>query len=433
MRVVVKKLVIATIVLCVTVANANAQVSFEDPPVDYLKGPVDNPISRLQSKIDSGEAKLEFSESHGYLPSVLKNLGVSTTSQVLVFSKTSFQLRQIAPLTPRSVYFSDDMYVGGVQHGDVVEISAVDAKMGTIFYALPQKKTDKPKFARLTHTCTQCHASTLTKGVPGHTVRSVYTASTGHPILSMGTYRTDHTSPMKERWGGWYVTGDAGRQRHLGNMTYKPTADRDSVDVETGANAKTLDRWIDTSPYLTPHSDIVALMVLEHQSLMHNLLTRGNFLTQITLRDADVMNRMLERPDGFHSDSTKRRIVNAGEPLLKYMLFVDEYKLTDPVSGTSGFTKHFASLGLRDSKGRSLRDFDLETRIFKYPCSYLIYSESFDGLPEEVKSYVYKRLHDVLTGKDTSDDFSHLTAEDRKAILEILLDTKKGLPDYWKS
>jgi hypothetical protein len=145
------------------------------------------------------------------------------------------------------------------------------------------------------------------------------------------------------------------------------------------------------------------------------------------------MNKMLERPADYHSDSTKRRFVNAGEPLVKYMLFAEEYKLTDPIKGTSGFREHFASLGQRDSKGRSLRDFDLKARMFKYPCSYLIYSESFDKLPENVKTYVYKRLHEVLTGADQSEEFSHISSANRKAILEILLATKQGLPSYWKS
>jgi hypothetical protein len=426
-------LCLALVLFCIAGANAHAQVSFDEAPVNYDKGPVDNPITRLQAKLDAGEAKLEYSDRLGYLPSVLENLGISTTSQMLVFSKTSFQLRQISPSTPRSLNFSDDMYIGAVQQGEVVEISAVDARMGAIFYSLPQTKTKNPKFTRLTHSCTSCHASSLSKGVPGHVVRSVYTASTGHPILSMGTYRTDHTSPLKERWGGWYVTGNSGGQGHLGNVTVEETSDRDSLDLKPGTNAQTLDRWVDTSPYLTPHSDIVALMVLEHQTLMHNFITRANFLTQVTLRDSRIMNKMLERPVDYHSDSTKRRIVNAGEPLVKYMLFVDEYKLTDPVKGTSGFREHFANLGQRDSKGRSLRDFDLKTRMFKFPCSYLIYSESFDKLPENVKTYVYKRLHEVLTGADQSEEFSHISSANRKAILEILLETKQGLPSDWKS
>jgi hypothetical protein len=114
------------------------------------------------------------------------------------------------------------------------------------------------------------------------------------------------------------------------------------------------------------------------------------------------------------------------------MLFSGEAKLTEPLKGTSGFAAEFQQAGPRDKQRRSLRDFDLSKRLFKYPCSYLIYSESFNQLPDEVKDYVYRRLWQVLTGRDSSPDFAHLTESDCNAILEILLETKSDLPDYWR-
>jgi hypothetical protein len=198
-------------------------------------------------------------------------------------------------------------------------------------------------------------------------------------------------------------------------------------------NCTSLEKFINPSDYLTPHSDIVALMVLEHQVDAHNYITRAGFLTRQALLDQEALNRELKEPEDHLWDSTKSRIKNAGEPLVEYFLFSEDAKLTAPIKGTSGFAEEFAKRGPRDKQGRSLRDFDLTTRMFKYPCSYLIYCESFKALPTEVKDYVLRRLHEVLTGEDQSKTFAHLSAEDRQAIREILLDTVDDLPDYWRS
>jgi hypothetical protein len=106
------------------------------------------------------------------------------------------------------------------------------------------------------------------------------------------------------------------------------------------------------------------------------------------------------------------------------MLFADEYKLESPISGSNKFSQQFSKMGKRDSQGRSLRDFDLQTRLFRYPCSFLVYSTSFDELPPRMLDYVEERLIEILAADDVDPDFSHLTAEDRQAILGILVDTK---------
>lgn len=414
--------------------QAIAQISFEEPPINYLKAMPTDSISRLQEKIDVGEVKLTYSDRLGYLPSVLEALNIPKASQGLVFSKTSFQLRRISPRTPRALYFNDDVYVGYVKAGPVIEISAVDPKLGANFYTLSQKESDRPVFKRQTHECLQCHGSSLTRGVPGHLVRSVYPQHDGQPTYSAGTFLIDHSSPLKERWGGWYVTGKHGSQRHMGNAFMRDDEnDPRQFSMDAGANITELNNFFDTTSYLTAHSDIVGLMVLEHQTNMHNHIARANFLTRTALHDGQIMNEMLGRPDDYQSASTKRRIQSAAEPLVKHLLFCDETKLTDQISGTSGFAKGFQEAGIFDCKHRTLRDFDLQTRLFKYPCSYLIYSEAFDLLPQIVLDRVYSRLWDVLTSKDDSSDFAHLSAKDRKAILEILRDTKENLPDYFQT
>ncbi len=411
---------------------ALGQVSFEEPPIDYLKAAPQDAVTKLQTRLDAGEVQLEFDPRRGYLESVLENLQVPISSQALVFSRTSFQLQRISPRTPRAIYFNDDVYVGWVQRGDVMEVSAADPALGANFYTLNQSPSAHPKFERQTYDCLQCHGSTLTQHIPGHVVRSVFAGSDGHPILKAGTFLTDHASPLRERWGGWYVTGVHGTQRHLGNQWVRESEAPDGVNLDVGANVTELDDLFPTKPYLTPHSDLVALMVLEHQVGMHNRLTRASFLTRLALRDQQVMNEMLNQPADYRSESTIRRIRSAGEPVVQYMLFAGEAALTEPVSGTSGFADEFARRGPHDEQGRSLRELDLKSRLFRYPCSYLIYSDSFDSLPEPVREYILQRLWQVLSGQDTSKDFAHLSTEDRQAIREILRDTKPTLPEQWR-
>ncbi|MEO6809772.1 MAG: hypothetical protein ABI353_11730, partial [Isosphaeraceae bacterium] len=184
---------------------------------------------------------------------------------------------------------------------------------------------------------------------------------------------------------------------------------------------------IKTDPYLVPDSDIVALMVLGQQSQMHNALTQAGYQTRQALHYQAGLNKALGEPAEYRSESTRRRITNAAELLVRALLFVDEAPLTDPIAGTSGFSRDFTARGPRDSKGRSLRDFDLKTRLFAYPCSYLIYSESFDTLPKPVLDQVAQRLRTVLTADDPGPEFAHLSAADRTAILEILHETKPSL------
>ncbi len=389
-----------------------------------------DPIALLQKKLDAGQIQLLFDEKHGYLPSVLKALGVSTQTQTLVFSKTSFQFNRISPSTPRALYFNDDVYVGWVQNGEVVEISAVDPERGAIFYSLDQRPVSKPRFDRRDE-CLQCHASPRTLGVPGHLVRSVYSDNEGFPQTQAGGFVTDHRSPFAERWGGWYVTGTHGEQRHLGNVMVEDKSHPDRLNIEAGANIVDLKGIVDASPYLTRHSDIVALMVLEHQTRMHNLFTRVSYETKVALRSQTEMNKALGRPAAEWSDSTKRRIYSPTEVLLRYLLFVEEPELVSPIRGTSGLEHSFAANGPRDSQGRSLRDMDLKRKTFRYPCSYLIYSDAFDAIPQPARDYLLRRLWEVLTGKDNSPDFRSLRREDRQAVLEILRETKKGLPGYW--
>lgn len=413
----------------VSTNRASAQMEFEHEPINYSTSSPQDAVTALQSQLDKGEVELRFDESQGYLASILEALNIKPSSQVLVHSQTSFQLRRISPRRPRALYFNDESYVGWVQGGDVIEIMTTEPHLGQVFYTLDQEQTDRPRILRDQGQCMICHSSSRTQNVPGGLVRSVFVNAGGQPHYGSGTFNIDHSSPFEKRWGGWYVTGTHGDMRHMGNVISKSRLDPENIDREDGANVKDLSDRLDTEPYLTPHSDIVALMVLEHQTQMQNFITAASFENRRAVHHDGVMNSALDRPKSYRSESTQRRIKSAGDKLVRYMLFADEFRLTSPVEGSSPFTEDFQSQGPRDSQGRSLRDFDLKTRMFKYPCSYLIYSPAFDALPSEVKRYVISMLHEILTGKNQNKEFAYLSADDRKAILEILTETK---PELWK-
>jgi hypothetical protein len=231
-----------------------------------------------------------------------------------------------------------------------------------------------------------------------------------------GGFVTDQRTAIEDRWGGWYVTGFTGRQDHLGNTVPDPVTGN---VIAQRLNRESISDLVDTTRYLQPSSDIVALLTLEHQTRMTNLITRVGWDTRIAMADG----KMTEAQPQLDADI---------EDMLTYMLFTNEKFSSDPVRGVSTFTKTFPERGPKDKKGRSLRDFDLQTRLFKYPLSYMIYNAAFDAMPDWARDRIYQRLYDVLTGKDTDAKFAKLSMQDRTAILEILRDTKKGLPAYYR-
>ena len=383
----------------------------EHPSIAYADTAPADPVARLQKAIDAGETSLTFDEDHGYLPALLSALKVPVSSQGLVFSRTSLQVDRIAPWSPRAIYFSDDVYVGWVQGGPIMEIAAVDPRLGAVFYTVDQETRDKPVITRQTRTCLQCHQAESTGRIPGFIMRSTIVDRHGYPVSSEPGLTTDHT-PIGERWGGWFVTGTIPAP-HLGNaMTPALKGEMGNVQsylakahLTTSGTVTDLSPRFDTAPYLSPHSDAVALLVLAHQTDVHNLITAAGFQAKVT-------------PDD------RLRVDGAAERLVRALLFSRQAALPGAVSGTSGFAAAFAAAGPRDRNGRSLRDLDLQERVFRYPLSYLIYSESFDALPSDVKGYVYRRIREVLDGKDTQPEFAQITGADRTAIREILLDTK---------
>jgi hypothetical protein len=395
-------------------------IPYDHAAIQYPTQATNDAIARLQRRMDAGAVKLDFDAKFGYLPSLLKQLGIHIDSQMLVFSKTSFQGPKISPKKPRALYFNDNVAVGFVPEGDVMEFAATDPKQGVVFYTLDREKTDQPSFVRRTDQCIACHLIPGTLNVPGLLATSVIPGPDGSPRFAAAAVIVDSRTPLDQRWGGWYVTGTSGGLQHRGNAVAPNPDQPDALDLRGTQNLTSLPGRVDSASYVAPTSDIVALLTLEHQTRVTDLLTRLSWETRIAMAEGKL-------------NESHDRLDFVANELVAYMLFADEARTRDPIAGVSTFTKTFPERGPRDKQGRSLRDFDLQTRLFRYPLSYMIYDPAFDALPDVAKEQVYRKLFDVLTGKDTSERYARLSTQDRRAILEILRDTKPDLPGYWRA
>jgi hypothetical protein len=415
----------AVVFLAFFAAGSAGQVYLENlpiahPAIQYLQRSPDDAVSRLSAQLERGTITLDFrADGSGYLASVLRNLGVNPDSQGLVFSKTSSQAAKISPRNPRAIYFADDVAVGFVRGGEVIELAARDPQQGVSFYTLDNQSQDRPAFTR-SEACLRCHDGPATGGVPGMFVSSVFPSATGTPYPG-GAIVTDHRTPFSDRYGGWYVNGRHGESRHRGNAVAPNPAQPDALATAGTQNLANLAGRVPANGYLSPVSDIVALLTFEHQTQMTNLITRLGWEARIAHHDSGTA-------------AITPALQSSIDALVAYMLFVDEAPLSDRVEGVSSFTKTFVQRGPRDHAGRSLREFDLRTRLFRYPLSYLVYDAAFDRLPSPILDRVYRRLFDVLTEKEEDRrTFARLTRADRRAILGILKDTKSNLPTYWRT
>jgi hypothetical protein len=357
--------------------------------------PSSDPVAVLIRRPE-GTSRLTREGPSGYLRSVLNALDVPVSSQIMVFSKGSVQSAIIGADNPRALYFNDSVVVGWVR-GGFVEIAAQDPEQGTVFYRAQSGLLGGLSIER-DDNCLSCHNSHRTAGVPGM-------------IEPMG-----QTRPLERRWGGWYVTGNLGTIKHFGNVDVAKLTSGDALPATT--RLLSLEKTFDTRGYLAPYSDIAALMVFEHQMQMTNLLTLLGWETRVAVHET--------RPVAA-SNAFRDRVAE----LVDYMLFVDEAPIASKIQGTSGFAANFGERGPRDSKGRSLRQLDLNTRLLRHPCSYMIYSAQFEKLPPEAKAAVYERLWTILSGKGKDARYKHLSAADRRAVLEILRETKSELPKYF--
>ena len=390
----------------VAAIDLNEALPYGQKPIDYFSRDSQNSVETLGNLIERGEVKLSAEAETGSLRSVLEALDIPPESQMLVFSKTALNPKLVSPKNPRAVYFNEHTYVGWVPGAASLEIAAIDPQKGWMFYTLKQPGTsneEQPKFQRESR-CLACHAGQSALKVPGGLVRAFITDDEGNPLS--GYSRITHETPFAQRFGGWYITGSHGRLMHRGNRIDSKTASAAKL-VENPNNLKDLAGILDASKYLSAHSDLVAQMLLHHQVHGQNLLIRVNHEARL----------------GRRSD--------AEDLLVRYLLFADEAPLSEPIQGSTDFARWFEKRGPRDSRGRSLREWDLKTRLFKYRLSYLIESPLFDGLPKAAKQRIYQKLWEILSADNPPPAFDHIPKAERRAILEITSELKDDLPPEW--
>jgi hypothetical protein len=405
---------------------AAAEDAYEQAPIHYSATKPKDAIQLLERQVRLGKVKVDRSDGWSVLRDVLKELNVPLESQVLVFSKTSKQNDRITPQTPRAIYFNDNAYIG-YSVGGSIEVAAIDPLLGPVFYLLdPHTPEDKPLHFERDQSCLSCHGGSFTRGVPGVLVRSVFPASTGHPILSQGSTVVDTTTPFSDRWGGWYVTGQHGSSVHRGNVTaVEQPDDTCEMPVEQGANVTDLAAFFPVAGYPKAQSDIVALMVLEHQTSVQNVLTRSHHAALRAMHmqrslQKELGETVMEEPTG----SARRIIDHCAEDVLDALLFKDEAALPDGgIEGDEAFQAAFTKTAPRAADGRSLKDFQLLSRLFKHRCSYMVHSITFQHLAPPLKQTVLGRLKDILQGRDTSARYSYLADSERAHIERILRET----------
>jgi hypothetical protein len=394
----------------------------EHPAIQYATTPTRDPVASLNRALANDAIRFDYRERGGYLDAVLSALDVSPESQLLVFSKTGIQRASTGPQTPRALYFNDAVVVGYIPGARFIEIASQDPSQGVIFYTIDQRPSSPVEIVRRTQ-CLSCHVSGSTMEVPGVIARSMFTNRDGDVMPQLGSSIVDHRTPLSERWGGFFVTGNYvapvyGGFGHMGNVT---TAVHPTSGPVTTSN-EVLIEWQNSSAvtrgYSSNESDIAALMIFDHQMRAMNLLTRLNWETRVAMGEG--------RAD--FSAGPLRALL---DDVVDYFLFTDEVVPPARLTPRPGFARSFLAAGPKDRRGRSLRELDLERRLFRVPLSYMIYTAAFDGLPSTAKDAVYRRLHKVLSSDATDSRRPHLSEADRQGIIEILRETKNDLPDWF--
>ncbi|MEJ0008318.1 MAG: hypothetical protein WDM77_18630 [Steroidobacteraceae bacterium] len=408
------------------VSGAGVLVYDRDYPfIRYSDPPVHNEIARLRQRIINGTTTLEPTPEHGYLESVLAALHINPDSQALVFSKTSLQVDAISAATPRAIYFNDDTYVAWVQTTGILELVTMDADLGPVFYTLSAADS-RPDLNRQTLRCLTCHDSfaEMGGGVPHFLFESIYELQGNKLIPDAVSRETSIETPIAQRWGGWYVTGNDGGALHLGNILPPLARSPVNIDKVRRGSLQSLDGLFDTGRYLRATSDIVALLVLDHQVSLHNAIIHANYKSRFVLNRmqpgtdaATVTWSQLPAPLQLRLDLLLRPLVDA-------LLMIHAAPLPDKVVGNTGYAAWFQDQGPKDPRGRSLRQLDLASRVFRYPLSFLIYSEGFDALPLFAREHVYAQLAQILRAAGPAAPSGSGSAADRQAAFDILLATK---------
>jgi hypothetical protein len=426
-------LVLAVIALPTLGVVAQSPEDYDLPPVNYSATQPHDIVSRLQTRVAAGDLKFAGSDKE-IIRQLLRELRIPIESQLLVFSKTSLQRARIRPDCPRALYFSDTCYVGWVP-GGLAEVASIDSTNGPIFYSFDPRPEASPRQFTRDPDCMRCHGGTFVPRIPAVFARSLFADDDGEPLLRQGSQVVDYCTPFAERWGGWYVTGRHGTAVHRGNTF---AAEKDGalvVDFTSGANITNLSPFFDTAKYLSEGSDIVALLVFEHQLTVHNAITHAGFSCRRMLDYQKNLQIAFKEPvtEGLAYDSVKTVFNSSARDVVDCLLFKDEAKLPDGIEGNAKFPGAFQVGAPRAADGTSLKDLDLKTHLFKNRCSYLIYSESFMALPEILKRQIYVRLAGALNPVKPDPSYAYIGSEERARIRQILRQTHPDLRRFWST
>lgn len=355
------------------------------------------------ARIEAGQIKLDTTSEKSQLTSLLKALDVPVTSQLLVYSATSFQGGLIRPANPRALYFNEEIYVGFVPGGKF-EVAAIDPDLGPVFRIFRPTADGRPDVTR-TERCMNCHAGRTSWQVPGLVVESVICTNTGASLDGFRREQVGHTIPLADRFGGWHVTGAHEHGAHLGNLMgeaapggYKRLADPPGSLFDWGH-------------YPVSTSDLFTHLIHEHQLGFHNLVTLGVYRT----RDA------LAAGHGKISNDDATALNDIARQLVRYLLFANEARLPEGgLKPDPAFVKDFLTRRKPIGNGASLRDLDLRSRLFKYRCSYMIQTPSFTALPKEFKDRVLAGLATALREQGAPPEFNYLPPDEKRAIRTLL-------------
>ncbi len=404
--------------LCLSTLLGRAQTTYHDldqPPHDYWNRPLKDRFTRMKGDLESGKIPLDRTNEKAFLSSLLKAMSIPASSQTLVFSTTSLQLSLINPANPRAVYFNEDLYVGYIPGGKI-EIVSLDPEVGGIFYIFPIPRGAGPLMIERSTRCMNCHADEDTQFVPGLLIKSVMPGPQGGSLTAYRIGQTGHQIPFTERFGGWYVTGKHGITNHWGNMTGRLSPQgMAKYPVEPG-------KRFDYAKYLVLSSDILPHLVHEHQAGFVNRVLEASYRARLAAYAGQ----------GKINPEHKAELEKQANIVTRYLLFADEVPLPNGgVEGDADYRRDFAVNRKLAKDGSSLKDFDLKTRLFKYRCSYMIYSPVFEGLPVAMKQLIYGRLKEALRVENPDKEYTYLPASEKQAIRYILGGTLKDLPDGW--
>ena len=421
---------VVSLLLCSTLTGFSQFYNdYELEPHGYFSKDAKDPVTLLMKRVQRGEVLIKEPNGKPLVERLLRELGLNKDTQVLVFSRTSLQRREVSYSNPRALYFNESVYLGWMPNGRI-EIASFDPELGPIFYF--QRELDdasSPLLAR-SRSCLGCHAGDATNFLPGSLGRSVYPDKSGRSLRSIDDYRrSGHHIPLHDRYGGWFVSGNHGAMRHMGNAIASREGGKITIDREQFANLEKLDRFFSTEAYPAPGSDIAALLVFDHQVTMHHRLVEAAYRARQSLFDSKLDPKETDVSKLSKGRSTDE-FLEGRDKVVDYLLFRDETPIPK-VSCDPAFRRAFSANRIADSRKRSLKDLRLDGRIFENRCSYMIYSPTFDQFPPMLKGAIYARIHEILTSPKPVEGFDYLGKEEKRRILEILDETKEDLPPGW--